>query len=542
MRRRGTTNLDDIRRTHAARDGAVPGRLLHLPRDRDPARASTGSTARRPPRRCASFLQERWKGVWPILYGDQLRQARLDDWIFQGLLDVEHLPDERGAGMSHHDVVVVGTGLAGLTAAVRLAESGARVLVLAKGVGATHLSGGTIDVLGYAPERVERPADALPGFLAEHPGHPYAPRRRGRDRRGDRVVQGPRRERLARPVRLHRLDRREPAAADGGRRAAALGGRAGDDGARRPARAAGRCCVVGLPRAQGLLSGAPRRHACARERRRDRARRRARPRARGARGRQLARVRAGDSTIPPSAARSSAQVARPQARAPRSGSAFPAVLGIADPHGVWTALEHALGRPVFEVPTLPPSVPGMRVFAILREALRRAGGRVRAQQRGGRRRARRRPRARAARRGSACARSGAAPTGSCSRPAASRPAGSSSTRAGPRARRRSGCRVRGVPGPGEERFRPGYFDAHPMARAGVAVDGELRPVDAEGAGAGERAGGRRDARRRRAVAGEVRRRASASPRATARPSWCSPPRQRPARRPRPQGADRHDGA
>ncbi len=38
------------------------------------------------------FLQERWKGVWPILYGDQLRQARLDDWIFQGVLDVEHLP------------------------------------------------------------------------------------------------------------------------------------------------------------------------------------------------------------------------------------------------------------------------------------------------------------------------------------------------------------------------------------------------------------------------------------------------------------------
>ena len=44
-------------------------------------------------RPCAGFLQERWKGMWPILYGDQLRQARLDDWIFQGLLDVEHLPD-----------------------------------------------------------------------------------------------------------------------------------------------------------------------------------------------------------------------------------------------------------------------------------------------------------------------------------------------------------------------------------------------------------------------------------------------------------------
>jgi glycerol-3-phosphate dehydrogenase len=36
------------------------------------------------------FLEERWKGVWPILYGDQLRQARLDDWIFQGVLDVRH--------------------------------------------------------------------------------------------------------------------------------------------------------------------------------------------------------------------------------------------------------------------------------------------------------------------------------------------------------------------------------------------------------------------------------------------------------------------
>ena len=77
--------------------------------------------------------------------------------------------------MSHHDVVVVGGGLAGLTAAVRLAESGARVLVLAKGVGATHLTGGTVDVLGYAlDQRVERPVDALPAFLGERPDHPYA--------------------------------------------------------------------------------------------------------------------------------------------------------------------------------------------------------------------------------------------------------------------------------------------------------------------------------------------------------------------------------
>jgi hypothetical protein len=27
-----------------------------------------------------------------VLYGGQLRQARLDDWIYQGVLDVGHLP------------------------------------------------------------------------------------------------------------------------------------------------------------------------------------------------------------------------------------------------------------------------------------------------------------------------------------------------------------------------------------------------------------------------------------------------------------------
>jgi len=35
---------------------------------------------------------------------------------------------------------------------------------------------------------------------------------------------------------------------------------------------------------------------------------------------------------------------------------------------------HRLGRRVFEIPTLPPSVPGMRLYEILRSALRAAGG------------------------------------------------------------------------------------------------------------------------------------------------------------------------
>ena len=39
------------------------------------------------------FLKNRWIGLWPILYGDQVRQTALDNWIFQGTLDIEHLPE-----------------------------------------------------------------------------------------------------------------------------------------------------------------------------------------------------------------------------------------------------------------------------------------------------------------------------------------------------------------------------------------------------------------------------------------------------------------
>ncbi len=39
-----------------------------------------------------SFVEERWKGQQVVLWGQQLRQYRLDSWIFQGVLDLEHLP------------------------------------------------------------------------------------------------------------------------------------------------------------------------------------------------------------------------------------------------------------------------------------------------------------------------------------------------------------------------------------------------------------------------------------------------------------------
>jgi glycerol-3-phosphate dehydrogenase len=91
MERRRTANLDDIRRTLRLGMGPCQGGfctyratgILHAVERLDYRDANTS---------LLSFLQERWKGAHPILHGDQLRQARLDDWIFQGLLGVQHLP------------------------------------------------------------------------------------------------------------------------------------------------------------------------------------------------------------------------------------------------------------------------------------------------------------------------------------------------------------------------------------------------------------------------------------------------------------------
>jgi glycerol-3-phosphate dehydrogenase subunit B len=377
--------------------------------------------------------------------------------------------------VTHHDVIVVGTGVAGLTAAVRLAESGARVLVLAKGVGATHLSAGTVDVLGYAPDRVEHPAAALPAFIAEHPEHPYA--HVGADGIGaavawfqDRIANGSLApyaysgsidENLLLPTALGvpRPSAIVPETMAGGDLRAGgpvvvAGFRAFRDF--HPALAADMLARAGIEARAVELDLAPEGRADVNA---------------------LGFARALDDPA------FRGQLAG-QLGARRLGAeervAFPAVLGMADPHGAWTALEHGLGRRVFEIPTPPPSVPGMRVFAILRAALQRAGGSVRLNNvvvgadRDGDRvlGVRVRVGLREERLGAdwvVLATGGFASGGLelDSRWAAREPA--------------LGLPLRGVPGPGEERFRPEYFAAQPMARAGVAVDGELRPVDPSGA-------------------------------------------------------------
>ena len=51
------------------------------------------------------------------------------------------------------DLIVIGAGLAGLTAALTAAEAGLRVKVVSKGLNALHWSAATLDLFGYTPPR-----------------------------------------------------------------------------------------------------------------------------------------------------------------------------------------------------------------------------------------------------------------------------------------------------------------------------------------------------------------------------------------------------
>jgi glycerol-3-phosphate dehydrogenase subunit B len=353
--------------------------------------------------------------------------------------------------MSHHDVIVVGAGLAGMTAAVRLAEAGARVLVLAKGVGATQLSGATIDVLGYAPERVDSPRAALASVPAEHP---YA--RVGvegvaaalawfKERFGyvgslDENLLLPTAIGVPKPTALV-----PPSMSSGDVRGGlpvlAVGFRELRD-------------VHASLLADGLKSA-------------------------GVTARALdldvaPGERADNSSIGYARAFDSPGFLDEVVRAVRAEAgervAFPAVLGLSTP--AWEAVADKLGRPVFEVPTLPPSIPGLRLTSALRGALGRAGGTLRlnnvvvgAERSGSHVKA---LRVRVGLR--------VVPMGCDWVVLATGGFASGGLELSSRWEAREvalGLPVAGMPsGP---RFSDRYFDEHGMSRVGIEVDGKLRP-------------------------------------------------------------------
>ncbi|MGL5031730.1 MAG: glycerol-3-phosphate dehydrogenase subunit GlpB [Aeromonas sp.] len=68
------------------------------------------------------------------------------------------------------DNIVIGGGMAGLSAALRLVEAGQKTLLMASGQSALHFSSGSVDLL----ESEGDPRAVLPSFMAAHPEHPYS--------------------------------------------------------------------------------------------------------------------------------------------------------------------------------------------------------------------------------------------------------------------------------------------------------------------------------------------------------------------------------
>ena len=84
-------NLDDIRRQLRIGMGPCQGGFCAT-RAAGVACTSKHADAAGATHLLEAFLKGRWKGVEPVLSGDQVRQQALDDWIYTGTLDVEHLP------------------------------------------------------------------------------------------------------------------------------------------------------------------------------------------------------------------------------------------------------------------------------------------------------------------------------------------------------------------------------------------------------------------------------------------------------------------
>jgi glycerol-3-phosphate dehydrogenase len=90
-RERGTTDLDDLRRLLRLGMGPCQGGFC-IYRATGVVHGLGGIDSAQANASLLDYVRERWKGVWPVLYGDQLREARLDEWLLQGVLDIGHLP------------------------------------------------------------------------------------------------------------------------------------------------------------------------------------------------------------------------------------------------------------------------------------------------------------------------------------------------------------------------------------------------------------------------------------------------------------------
>ena len=74
------------------------------------------------------------------------------------------------------DSIIIGGGIAGLTSGIRCAKAGLKCAIISSGMSALHFASGSIDLLGRSADGdiVYDPFSQLPAFLAHYPEHPYA--------------------------------------------------------------------------------------------------------------------------------------------------------------------------------------------------------------------------------------------------------------------------------------------------------------------------------------------------------------------------------
>ena len=266
------------------------------------------------------------------------------------------------------DLLIIGAGLAGLTAALRAAEAGLRVKVIAKGMGALYWTAGTLDVLGYVGVEERAVTDPWQHIAELDERHPYrivgaeASQRAvdwfcnsvnalglaysGGDKGNIRTPS---------PAGAWRPSYRVPA-----------GQRAGDATDDRP------MVIVGF---RGMRDFYP--HLIARNL--------------AAQGQSVRAAMLPWSVLSEQRDRNSVQLAeavddpRTQQRlidalklVVKSGErvGLPAILGLYNHAQALAMLQQGLNADIFEIPTLPPSVPGIRLATALRHAIERHGVRV----------------------------------------------------------------------------------------------------------------------------------------------------------------------
>jgi len=257
----------------------------------------------------------------------------------------------------HYDLIIIGLGLSGLMAAKTAAEMGKKTLVIGKGTGSLCLFSNTIDVLGNLSKGTKM-ADGLAQWIKDHPDHPYSKLDWGRIEQTLSSF----RSTFQSQYTFQSVDHENCLIPTGA-------------GTYRPTYLIPPTMIAGTSLEKGKVlivgfKGFKDFYA----------------------GYTADQLKCRGIVIPFSEFQGQEMIATSIARLMERGSfrealgrevkkqmqgesyaGFPALLGIRDPLRVKKDLEEIIGVEVFEIPILPPSIPGMRIFRYFKEWLIQRG-------------------------------------------------------------------------------------------------------------------------------------------------------------------------